>query len=281
MLSDGPRLTWGQNGIRGVRIAYVTGLVGNGPEVLAAAYFAPGMPRRFETWPGNDSLLLNELDGELLPGSPTKVKVTLRYGFPDPTITIFDMPPSSVSAPRVEIRSTVQYLKTRIDASGNLLMVDNYTRPIVDDAGEPIGTELAPPQPGEVEAPFVMSTFIFRRREPPVDNRGRGPIAKSELFSGHVNSGIIFETHLARTWLCTDITAVSDDGARSFNYTYVFQRNRLGWDPLMGWTDPVTGRLGEFVGRNPGPAGGLDPTNGLVVRKVPPEADFGLLDLHL
>lgn len=83
------------------------------------------------------------------------------------------------------------------------------------------------------------------------------PTLKAKLYLGAVNSGpwTLDIGAAARTWLCTQLEGVSNDGGLTWVVTYAFQHREDTWDGTYTFIDPRTGRPPADLGtyNNPGP----------------------------
>ncbi len=183
---------------------------------------------------------------EMFPnGIEDQAKVTVTYG-----LVLgdggggFDNDPDDVDAiPQIEILTTLQPVTSQFDVGGNVLLVDNYVRTLRDAAGDPIGSELQPPQAGEVETTADMYTIIARRRE-----RESPGVSKGPTFTNTINSTVVFSDPI-HTWKCA-VGGSSDDGGATWNVVYEFQRNHPDThNVVVVWRDPETGLPGAEVTR--------------------------------
>lgn len=281
-LLEGPaELTVGRTGLRGVRTFFVPDVSGAGARVYAIALLAPNVPRVDVTsWPGIEALLCSELVVRPSNG-PTDFEVVASYGFPSVGGGPFDNPPDAEAVPTLEIDSAVVMKRTNIDIGGNIIQIEGYhARAYDEETGEPLEASNAKAEPiqgGMVDVPVVLTVLRYRRREPPVDDRGRGVAYKSKLFTGKTNS-VDVDGSGAHTWLCSRVGVASDDRDLSFNMTYEFTFDPARWRSTLVYVDPTTGQPGDNLSVD-------DPItmsgNGVKTFQVVGSEDFHTLDLHL
>lgn len=169
-------------------------------------------------------------------GSTTAAEVVAEYFYPE-TGQGFVNFPSDTALPQIEVVSTVQPMTTQfwLKLEGHVLK----KRQIIVRGPSADGTEDVD-QVGEVEFYQPLLVFRYRRRELPVDSRGRSVGNKARNFVGTINNKPVFGDPV-HYWMCTRIDAPSDDGGASFNMTYEFQRHPDSWDPVVIFRDQNTG----------------------------------------
>lgn len=169
-------------------------------------------------------------------GSTTAAEVVAEYFYPE-TGQGFINYPSDTAIPQIEVVSTVQPMTTQfwLKLEGHVLK----KRQIIVRGPSADGTETID-QPGVVEFYQPLLVFRYRRRELPVDSRGRRVGDKARDFVGTINNKPVFGDP-KHYWMCTRIDTPSDDGGASFNLTYEFQRHPDSWDPVVIFTDKNTG----------------------------------------
>jgi hypothetical protein len=281
-------LVHSRTGLRGTLSFIVTDLTGAGPRVLTQALRAPKIPQEDESWPGIETLLVQERRVTNLEGCTSKWKVTVTYGFPEVTGGPFDNPPDDEAPPILEVDSSVVMKRTNIaldeNDMGYHIMFTDYFPLEYDEDGVLVGISNtpAPRQGGMVDVPVVVTVLRYRRREPPVDSHGRGVGTKARQFTGRTNSHQIGGDpgDPPGTWLCSRIGADTDDAGQSYNVTYEFQHNPDSWDPTIVYIDPKTGQPGDGIG-DEAQAQGADLGNGVKVVRVTRRANFESLNLYL
>ncbi len=233
----------------------VEGVAGAGPRVLLDALRAPAIPRVGDVFEGSNIIVTSRIVTNV-EDCNTKWEIVVNYGE-----TVgggggpFINPPDDQATPMLEIDSTVVMKRTNIDVDGNVIQIEGYHAEQYDEnTGEPLGIEnpvAEPIQGGMVDVPIPMTVLRFMRREPPVDQHGRGVAFKSMLYTGKTNIepivdiGRFREPSQAHTWLCTRLGAVSDDGGLTFNVTYEFTFNPDRWRATAVYIDPKTGQPGD------------------------------------
>lgn len=200
----------------------------------------PAVPQRGQAHPGIPNLVVDSVQVEPAPDSPTKAHVTVIYSSPVADNT----PPSETATPTLEVGATVAAAERDFDALGVRMTLSN--------------NNITQPFKASVQAgnPYIT----FGRREPKPFNK-----AKVTVFVGAVNSTPWFSDP-PRTWLCTAIRARLNGDA--FDVSYEFQYNRFTWDVSGIFIDPKTNE----------PLLTTD-SNSLKTFRVYSEADFGQLSL--
>lgn len=247
------------NGVSVRRVAIVSGISGSSATVLGNALLAPGIPRFGDSHPIYNTTVQSVRAEPASNQSPDTVKVIIDYGFPQPSGDDFGIIVDEVAPPTIEVISTVQSVTTNKDVDNKLITVSKTT---TDAQGNPTTDT----QGGTVSFQAPMTTVRFRRKEP------FSPGNKSVLYTGKINSGPIdgFAPH---TWLCTNLSGISNDGGNTYNVTYEFQHNIDTWDAVIVWTDPKTGLPDPAVDAN----GNI--TSGVAVVQIYREIDFSPLQL--
>jgi len=189
---------------------------------------------------------------------------TIEYGL----LPASAQEPSETAPVETEVSTTLQTRRSQfvIDTAGNrVLAYVDYTFAILDDQGNPIGSESTPQRRnGWIEIEVPMTVVRLRRREP------LSPGDKSKQYVGTVNATGVFNDP-PRYWLCTGIHGTTTDGGLSYDVTYEFQRNPDAWTVLLEY---------PFTDEDRKPDNGA-PTlgNGLALWNVYPETEFRSLML--
>jgi hypothetical protein len=258
LLSESSVFEHSHGGLAATRWGLVEDITGAGVRAFSEALRSPGVPVMLEPYPGIDTLLVTRRLAHRVPDCTTKFKVEIRYGFPEVSGGPFDNPPTDQVVPQLEIDSSVVMKKTNIafdtEADNWLpIRITDYRAVDYNEDGTPRGLkpEPEPEQGGMVDAPVAVTVLRYSRRELPVDSRGRGIATKSMFFTGRTNSAIL-AGYPPKTWLCSRIGFVSDDGGASFNATYEFIYNPDTWDATVVYIDPKTGQPGDGVSFQPG-----------------------------
>lgn len=267
---DGARAEISTTGLRATRIAHVEGLISKGSAGLFEAMNASGIPRHGEPFPDIPNLWVTGVEAVYEPDSNTQARVIIRYGFPDIDVGYFDNEPSETTTPRLEVSSSVQSTTTNKDVHGKVFVIDNYHKEFREPDGTPIGTNALPEpaQGGEVNFQQPTATVRYFRREP------GSPGLKSKQYVGTINASPVFGDP-AHFWMCTRLDGSTDDGGRSYNTTYEFQRHPDSWDVVVVWRDPETGQPGQDV------RVGIDDLNGAKIVQLYREEEFENLNLTL
>lgn len=198
------------------RKGIVEGLDGPPEARLTNALRAAGVPLVGDFHPHLPIIVLR-LSAQLAESSPSKAYVTVEYGVPQagPGAPEND-PDDEGAAPTIEIISTVQTVTTNFDVDGEPLVV-GY---IIED--QDAGTSTPDEQIAEGQVQIPLRAKVFKRLE------RNDPSDKSKRFVGHVNAAEVYGDP-PRTWLCTRLDGVSNDGGLSYEVTYEFQQS-----PNMG-----------------------------------------------
>lgn len=207
-------------GSKFVRVFMVEGLAGDRARRAVDALTASGLPAIHEPHPFVGNLFVRTKTVEFLDQEQARVTVT------------YDGPPqegnTSQDLPKISVGSAVQAVDTNKDVDGATMTVSFL------DPAAAAGT--APDVQGgtvSVQVPVVSLAFEVIEVE--------APVAKAVLFGGTINSSEIWGFP-AGTLLCTGITGQSDDGGRTYQVSYQFQFSQTGWDAVVYWIDPATGR---------------------------------------
>lgn len=249
-ITDGPSVELTKDGYRAVRVAKVSNLKGSGAARLFWAINAQGVPKYGEFHPVISNLPVGRIHAALASEGTTDIAiVTCEYFFPTGGNLHFANVDGirESTLPQLEIVSTVQPAQTQNaywaappqteEAWGPMWL--KYRELGGPDEGPHPGPDGIPYQyqGGDVQYQIPMMVFRFSRREPSdayVGDRARN-------FVGTLNNEPVFGDPV-RTWLCTRIDGVSDDGGITYNVTYEFQYNPETWDPVIVFTNPETGK---------------------------------------
>lgn len=226
-LKDGNTGRWTKSGWEGVtRIAIVHGLSGTTSAMLQTAIDKIDVPKIGDEHPSLNNLFVETLSPESI--GQTSVKLRIDYT-PEPQTLDEPIPGSTV------VGTTLSSAPFNTDFEGNVLKV-TYT-----PAG---GVEQS--QGGIVEGLRPETTITTVRKE------ASSPALKSKQYVGKLNSGV-FSLDLSaepEEWMCTGIVGSSSDNGATWDVTYTFTyhdaRGTLleipGWDAVVVWNDPSTGR---------------------------------------
>lgn len=241
-VTDGHSLELTADGPQIVHVAIVKNLSGTGAAVLYAAATAPGIGKVGDPHPNVPGAVITSIRAELEKDCVGIARVIITYGQPTGGGG-FDNEPSETADCELELSSTVQSTATQFEwwLDGNvwrkrqIILGHTFIR---EDPETQTSYEETIRQTGEVEFQQPMMVFQYRRREP------SPPGSKALRHVGTVNDRTIFGDHPARSWMCTRIDGVSDDGGQTYNCTYEFQRAPLGetWDATVIVVDPETGK---------------------------------------
>lgn len=247
ILGDG-RVTITDNGIQAVQGYLVENIKATSTSIYYFATLAPGIPQHGTAHPDIPGIWVSSIVGSPVTSSPTKASVIVTWGAPTATgggINDFGNNPEDTT-PTLEVSTTLQTVSTNIDANGDSIFVE-YTPSIpFIDAGN------TKTQGGMVEIQIPLTTLTYRRREFIETTVGGGPpigiSTKAQRFTGKLNSTGIFNSGI-RSWICSNLNAISDDGQNTMNVTYEFIKapQRLDsqeetWDATIVYIDPDTGK---------------------------------------
>ncbi len=131
----------------------------------------------------------------------------------------------------ISIGTSLVQSETNIDKDGTILKT---SYPGLEDQG------------GLVPKDDEVSDTVIRRREL------GSPGAKSREFVGKLNEAgwRVDPTAAARTWKCSSITGVSNDGGEFYAVVYQFMYNADTWDPVYQYT--IDGKPADLTGLTAG-----------------------------
>jgi hypothetical protein len=199
---------------------------------LLAALAATDVPRRGQYHPIWTDLPVDNVRATLVPGSPDKANVRIRYAYPTGSDGFINFP-DETAPPQIEIVSAVVPMTTEFCyvGQGNNTKQNQIVLLYVTEEDE---TSVPHYQVGEVEIQVPVEIVRYRRRE------RKNPHGKARLYVRTINSRPVFADP-PHMWLCTRLGGPSDDGGQSYNVTYEFQRNVDSWDKVVVARDPDTG----------------------------------------
>lgn len=178
---------------------------------------------------------------ELAPEAETSADVRIRMLYRVPEFSPSDTDDADLV---IEVGTSLSQITANTDANGDLMTVE-YN-----------GLS----QSGSVSVYVPESTVRYQVR------KSGSPGALSRNYVGKVNSGgwLADPGAAARTWLCTALGGVSDDGGDTFLVTAEFAYREDTYDETVVYIDPETGRMPDDI---------VDGT-GIVVFQVYTEANF-------
>ena len=144
------------------------------------------------------------------------------------------------------IGSSMFEAQTNIDKDGAAIVVD-YTYP-ADYTVQPLWAgEIAPTQGGLVSDPQPETpiTMTFLLVSSGLTSALEQATAFNQKYVGKVNASTYRIGSIdgaARTWRCTSGTSSSTDGGRTMWYELTLTYREIGWDQLVTWIDPFTGK---------------------------------------
>lgn len=198
------------------RTAYVSGLSGDSDQRMAQAITASGMPALRQAHPSIGGIFVTGLDAT--PAGPAAAVVRITYGPPNSSQL-----PEMGQPPQIDVGATLSQVQTSRDASGSPLIVALGSGPEAQS------------QVAQVSRFVPQTTVRYSRLET------GSPGDKARNYVGKVNATTFFASDPG-TWMCTGITGRSHDGGTTYEVTYDFQYNPDGWQPVIQYIDPLTGR---------------------------------------
>jgi len=198
------------------RTAYVSGLSGDYHQRMAQAISATGIPQLRQPHPAISSIFVTSIDAK--PAGVDGAIVRIEYGTGSGKHL-----PSPGDPAMIEVGATLSQTSTHQTASGDPLEVS-----LGDDSE-------SPRQIARVTKFIPQVTVRYSRLEL------SSPGSKARQYVGKINSEEVFGSD-AGTWMCTAITGRSNDGGETYEVTYDFQYNPEGWQPVVTYIDPTTGR---------------------------------------
>lgn len=262
-ITEGPSTEISKDGPRATRMYRVSGLLGDSAARLWWALNAPRVPKYGDLHPVILNLPVSRVSAVLASEGATNIAtVTCEYFYPTGGNLHFANVDGirDASLPQLEIVSTVQPARTQ--------KAYWMAPPLGGESSTPMPVWLKwrsdpslryPPEEGEpgpwqyqggdIDYQIPMMIFRYTRREPSdayVGNKARqyvGTINELALFGDPNDEG---SGDPPRTWLCSRIDGVSDDGGKTYNVTYEFQYNPETWDPVVVFVNPETGKPVPF-----------------------------------
>lgn len=194
-----------------IRVFIVTGVVGDGYEILINAKKAPGVPQIGEPHPANVNILVLGVSADGI--STDIITLTIRYAAPD-----FDQPVKDQVI--ITGGSSLTSAETNLDVNGNVITTA-YTYP-----------EPYPEAPHLAGKTFTHGAMVQKlvptSRASLTRLEDQNPLIFSPIYTGRINSQP-FLFFPAGFWMCTDISGESQDGGATFNTTYSFEFKYDSW----------------------------------------------------
>lgn len=204
------------------RQATVSGVTGDAHEKVINAANADGMPKTGDPHPNFHGVILQDIN--CLSVSADIVKLVLKYRAPDGLVPTAD-------DVVVRVGSSLSQVETNVDRNGNVLFT-TYTYPSDYELRPELRSKTIK-QPAIVQKLIPVPDLTLTRLE------DESPLVLSSIYVGAVNS-VPFQGGAARTWMCTNIDGISQDGGEKWNVTYSFQHRRDTWDKTIVFEDPQT-----------------------------------------
>jgi len=227
------------------RSFHVSDIPGPPECILVNALKAAGIPTYGNIYPGISPTIVpvESRVARLEPGCTDKVRVTVTYAIPYQNTWYQNDPDDTTAVPQLEFISAVKGIAEELDVNGNPILGPTIIKN-PDDTTDMIllpGQEDKPVEERlwfclrvkSVEAQHPMPIVRYHRRE------RNNPMVKARDYVGCINSTAVFGDP-PHTWLCTDISGMSEDGGQSYNVSYEFQRcpSSSTWDKVLSCEDP-------------------------------------------
>ena len=216
----------------------VGGLVGPASQRLLAADQAFGVPRLGDEYPGASELTVRRLRYRAAKDTD-KVSVTIEYEGEEPQLGIV-----------IDCDGAVDAIETNRDKDGELMVV-SYAE-VEPEEPEP-GAPVVHKQPCTATAfrPGMVMTVAKKLNIQQGDAR---PVDLA-AYEGKVNMAgwRLLPASPAKTWMCTAIRGSSQDGGKTYDASFTFQRrkateeNPSPWDPTCVYIDTETNRAPDDV----------------------------------
>jgi len=212
----------------------VGGLVGPASQRLLAADQAFGVPRLGDEYPGASELTVRRLRYRAAKDTD-KVSVTIEYEGEEPQLGIV-----------IDCDGAVDAIETNRDKDGELMVV-SYTEDA--DAAEPVIHKQAC-----TATTFRPGMTITIARKLNIQQGDSRPVDLAD-YEGMVNAAgwRLLPSSPAKTWMCTAIRGNSQDGGKTYDASFTFQRrkateeNPSPWDPTCVYIDTETNRAPDDV----------------------------------
>jgi hypothetical protein len=222
-IMDGASADFATTGTRIVRVAKVTGVTGDGDERLYNAVTATGMPTLGDVHPSISGCYLRRMIPK--PEANDVIAVRLIYES------------SSYQPNTINIAGTLSQTQTNIDQNGYAIQL-GYTYPT--DHHYEAWQDVKKWQSGYANFLKPGTNITVTKTMAFI------PWQHITNYTGTVN-GFPFKIgntriHGTRKWLCTGITAASNDAGGTYSVTYNLQYNPDTWDAVMVYQDPHDGR---------------------------------------
>ena len=225
-------------GITATRIFIVTGVTGESQNRMRTAIELDEIPKLKELHPAYAvKVKVSSKDARAL--SNGQVEVIVNYA------EIIDEESSKIS-----LGSTVQLERTNFSFKTKKNKNKKKTKRnqqiiLKHKFDEGTDGERTETQTAEVDTQEPNATIVFNNKR----TFGLNIIIGIFEIVGRINGGKFITTGDDRQWLCTSITAESNDSGKNFDLTYEFQHKKEGWDPTVIFIDPRTDRPVEDPGK--------------------------------
>ena len=215
-----------QNGAKVMRRFIVSEIEGNKSAIIFNGINAGGVPRPGDPHPDIPFQTVESIQSEVL-GS-NEIALSINYSniaqAVDEEAQVF-----------MSISGSVQSVVTNefVTPVGKQLMQLEYKYPLNKD---PEGTDTIKKIIATATKQQAIVVVTLRRLE------SQHPLEKVKKFTDKINSRR-FLNSAQRTWMCTSITADSNDGNQTFQVSYVFEFREETWDVDLFFTNKETGEI--------------------------------------
>lgn len=288
-LADQSSLELGPDGFQASEMYLITGLTGDAAARKVDALTDPRLPALFDAHPRASGTFVQRKRAQPAAGDGADMRVEVLYA--PFGASGDDRPPSEADQGVIEVGGTVEIERTTLDAAGQPMILRHTYDPattaaedlkkvigLQDDLAREVYTPLGLPAPEDLRTRSVttwqrVTAEVYQPATVVRVTRveSASPLAKSLEYRRTVNALPIWGG-ARRTWLCTELRGVSNDGGLTYAVTYEFTFRARTWDFAA---DFISASTNEPVRYADGTA--PDPT----YFQVYPEANFASLRLDL
>lgn len=226
-IAEGGNAEDGVDGFKETVVYRVDGLTGDTSTWLDRALQADGLPARYQAHPSRLGAVVTRRVAT--PDGPDAVRVVITYSVP--TGSGLQLEPD-VDPGVVELGVQVSSEVVTTDVNGDPVIVryDEQTEDIFGDIQIVTNSQVV-----EVERQAAQAVASLTRVESVY------PFDKALDYTGRVNKLAVFGKP-AGTWLCTGITARTEDRGQTYEVTYSFAYKPDGWEVEAVYIDDETNR---------------------------------------
>lgn len=228
-------------GVTATRIFLVTGLSGTAESKMKTALELSGIPKLKELHPAfknEGKVKVESKDARAL--SNNQVEVTVNYAkIVDEDSNKISLG-STVQLERTNFAFTFRGAKSFLGRDKQIILKHTFREDDKQTGESIIRDEF---QTAEVDIQEPNATAVFRSKKK--FNVKQVLVLFDQV--GTVNEGPFLEDSVEEgsdklLWLCTGISAESNDGGEFFDMTFEFQQKKQGWDATVIFIDPTTDR---------------------------------------